>query len=221
LVNALAVLTGLRRGELTRLLWADVHLDAERPWIEVRASTTKNKRPATVFLVPQLVPLLKKYRGLGVGLVLPSGVPSVATLRQDLVAAGVQVEDERGWRVDFHALRHTYASLMRSARIDEDSRVKMMRHSERRQTDNYTDPKFAPLHEGMEQLALLLPSSIASLNSGNSGSTEGNVVQAAPATSALEVVASAEESPFLSKSVHAEADLALASPRGFEPRFSP
>ena len=116
---ALAVLTGLRRGELKRLLWADVHLDDPRPWIEVRAATTKNKRPATMFLVPQLVDLLKKNRGAGVGLVLPSGVPGVPALEQDLIAAGVPMEDERGWRVDFRALRHTYASLLSTAGVSE------------------------------------------------------------------------------------------------------
>ena len=57
---ALAVLTGLRRGELKRLLWADVHLADARPWIEVRAATTKNKRPATkVTLVRQVSDLTR------------------------------------------------------------------------------------------------------------------------------------------------------------------
>ena len=165
-----------------------MHLDAPKPWIEVRAATTKNKRPATIFLVPQLVTLLKRSRGAGIGLVLPKGVPSVATLRKDLAAAGIPFQDERDWRLDFHSLRHTYATLMLCAKVDEDSRVEMMRHSEWSQTDNYTDPKFVPLHEGMERLALLLPSSIASLNPGNSCPEQGTAVQSDTPLVSAEVV---------------------------------
>ncbi len=220
-VYALAVLTGLRRGELKRLLWADVHLEDPKPWIEVRATTTKNKRPATMFLVPQLVPLLCQARGSGVGLVLPGGVPSAVTLGKDLVAAGVPIQDERGWRVDFHALRHTYASLLGAAGVSEGARVKMVRHREWRQTDHYTDPNSVPLFAGMEKLSALLPSSLASPNSGKPCPAEGNAVQREGATTSAEVVEFPAESPLLAKAVPSWESLALASPRGFEPRFSP
>ncbi len=218
---ALAVLTGLRRGELKRLLWADVHLDDVKPWIEVRAATTKNKRPATMFLVPQLVALLKKNRGNGTGLVLPGGVPGVATLEKDLVAAGIPIKDERGWRVDFHALRHTYASLLGSAGVSESTRVKMVRHSEWRQTDNYTDPSSVPLHAGMEKLSLLLPSSLASPNSGKRRLSEGKAVQSKKNPATVEAVDLRGETEVLANAVPSWDNLALASPRGFEPRFSP
>jgi integrase len=218
---ALAVLTGLRRGELKRLLWADVHLDDPKPWIEVRAATTKNKRPATMFLVPQLVSLLREIRGAGIGLVLPGGVPGVDKLEQDLVAAGVPVKDERGWRVDFHALRHTYASLLGAAGVSEGARVKMVRHSEWRQTDHYTDPNSVPLHAGMEKLCALLPSSLASPNSGKMRPRQRKAVQTSNAQSTAEVVACGRESPVLASAVQSWEDDPLASPRGFEPRFSP
>jgi integrase len=218
---ALAVLTGLRRGELKRLLWADVHLDAARPWIEVRAATTKNKRPATMFLVPQLVHLLKQSRGAGVGLVLPSGVPSVGSLSKDLRAAGISVQDERGWRVDFHALRHTYASLLGAAGVSEGARVKMVRHKEWRQTDHYTDPNSVPLHAGMEKLSLLLPSSIASPNFGKQSPNTGTDVQGDQAKTSAEVVVFPLESPVLANAVPDWESRSMASPRGFEPRLSP
>ena len=218
-VYALAILTGLRRGELKRLLWADVHLDEPRPWIEVRAATTKNKRPATMFLVPQLVHLLRQRRGDGVGLVLPAGVPGVATLTKDLAAAGIPVNDERGWRVDFHALRHTYASLLGAAGVSEGARVKMVRHSEWRQTDNYTDSNSIPLHAGMEKLSLLLPSSLASPNSGKSGPSEETAVQSDDSTAPAEVVDFRGESPLLAKAVPSRENLEMVPSRGIEPRF--
>jgi len=40
----LASFTGLRRGEMRRLMWDDVHLDEERPYILARVATTKNKK---------------------------------------------------------------------------------------------------------------------------------------------------------------------------------
>src|ERR1035437_5133701 len=217
LAYALAVLTGLRRGELKRLLWADVHLDDPKPWIEVRAATTKNKRPATMFLVPQLVYLLTEKRGHGVGLVLPGGVPEVATLSKDLIAAGVPVQDERGWRVDFHALRHTYASLLSSAGVSEGARVKMARHSEWRQTNHYTDPSSVPLLAGMEKLATHLPSSLASPNPGNSSQNEGKPVQTEIAPAPVETIDFRGETAPLAKAVPSWENLPLASPRGFEP----
>ena len=42
------------RGEIKQLMWSDVHLDAPRPFLEVRASTTKNKKGAVIPLVPAL-----------------------------------------------------------------------------------------------------------------------------------------------------------------------
>ncbi len=218
---ALAALTGLRRGELKRLLWADVHLDDVRPWIEVRASTTKNKRPATMFLVPQLVVLLERNRGKGVGLVLPKGVPGVDMLTKDLIAAGIPPQDERGFRVDFHALRHTYASLLSAAGVSEGARVKMARHSEWRQTDHYTDPSSVPIQAGMEKLSLLLPSSIASPNSGKSGQKAGNLVQTASPKTSAEIVAIDDGRGTLAAVGQSWENNPLASPRGFEPRFLP
>jgi integrase len=50
IVYLAALLTGLRRSELDELRWSDVHLDAPRPYIEARASTTKNGRRAILRL---------------------------------------------------------------------------------------------------------------------------------------------------------------------------
>ena len=189
----------------------------------VRAATTKNKRPATMFLVPQLCDDFLKARRICSGLVLPNGVPyrNSAAPAKDLVAAGIPIQDERGWRVDFHALRHTYASLPGAAGVSEGARVKMVRHSEWRQTDNYTDPNSVPLHAGMEKLSLLLPSSLASPNSGKSGQKVGKPVQRGKDPSAVETIDFRGETPPLAKAVPSWENPELASPRGFEPRFSP
>ena len=164
LAYSLAGFTGLRRGELKQLLWADVHLDTDFPYIELRASTTKNKKTALIPLVPPLVVLLKEGRaklGNVSGKVLPRGIPSVKILSADLKACGIEVEDERGFRADFHALRHTFASILAGSGVSEMVRQKLSRHSTWRQTDHYTDPKSLPLFSEMAKLSAQLPPPVA------------------------------------------------------------
>ena len=161
---SLAGFTGLRRGELRQLLWADVHLDTDFPHIELRASTTKNKKTDLIPLVPPLVVLLKEARaklGNTPGRVLPRGIPSVKTLSADLKSCGIEVEDERGFRADFHALRHTFASILAGSGVSEMVRQKLSRHSTWRQTDHYTDPKSLPLFSEMAKLSAQLPPPVA------------------------------------------------------------
>ncbi len=124
--------TGLRRNEMKQLLWSDVRLDVPRPYIDVRAATTKSKKAAIIPLVPALAEALQseKAKGNKFERVLPRGLPSVKTLTKDLTACGIPVEDERGYRMDFHSLRHTFTSLLASVGISELARVKLARHSE-------------------------------------------------------------------------------------------
>src|SRR5690606_21149739 len=49
-VYLLAIVYGLRRAELGGLQWGDVNLTALRPFLSVRASTTKNHKPAVRLL---------------------------------------------------------------------------------------------------------------------------------------------------------------------------
>ncbi len=161
--------TGLRRSEIKQLRWADIRLEDQQPFIDVRAEITKSKKAAKIPLVPPLIAALNEKRPKGTkptDLVFPRGLPSVKSLRKDLVASGIPLEDERGYRVDFHALRHTFTSLLATVGISELARVKLARHSEWRMTDRYTDPQSLPLFAEMEKLASVLPSSIASPKSG-------------------------------------------------------
>ena len=219
LTYALAGFTGLRRGELRKLLWADVHLEVPCPFIEARAATTKNRLAAMIPLVTPLVELLKAVKGSSAGLVLPNGVPSAKTLVKDLTVAGIAVVDERGWRVDFHALRHTFVSFLENAEVPEGARMRLARHSTLKMTNNYTDPKSVPLFAGMEKLSLLLPSSIASLNFGKSSPNEGNVVQSEIPHEVVEEVDFRGETEFLGKAVPSWEILEMVPPRGIEPRF--
>jgi integrase len=60
----LAAYTGLRRGEIQKLTWDDLHLDEARPYILARASTTKNKKTAVLPLSAcHWLTALKEFRG--------------------------------------------------------------------------------------------------------------------------------------------------------------
>ncbi len=212
--------TGLRRGEMKQLLWSDVRLDGARLFIDVRAATTKSKKAAIIPLVPALADALQTARAKGInftGRVFPRGLPSVKTLAKDLQACGIAVEDERGFRVDFHALRHTFVSLLSTAGISELARVKLARHSEWKQTDRYTDPHSIPLFAEMDKLALSLPSPIPSPNSGKTRPNEGKVVQSESEQPTAETADSRGEEPVLAGSVHTWEDPELVPEGGLEP----
>jgi hypothetical protein len=162
------------------LLWSDVHLEVPQPFIELRAEITKSKRADIIPLLPVLVDALHKAKAKGVhisGRVFPRGLPSAKTLAKDLVACGLSVQDARGYRVDFHALRHTFASLVATANVSELARMKLARHTEWKMTDRYTDSKSIPLFAEMEKLAIILPSQTVSQISGKPGQIESKPVQ--------------------------------------------
>jgi integrase len=189
----LAAYTGLRRGEIQQLMWSDVHLDAPKPFIEARASTTKNKKSALIPLVPGLAAALRATlaeRGEASGKVFKRGVPTAATLREDLIACGIAVRDDLGRVVDFHALRHTFGSMLARAGIPPRVAMELMRHSDMRLTQNsYTDATLLPLFIEVEKLPCPSPSLGASLNSARKGQNEGNPVQSGSKHRSAEIVA--------------------------------
>jgi hypothetical protein len=148
--------------------------------MKIRAETTKAKRAAVIPLIPPLAAALRAAKPKTPhfsGRVFPRGIPSVKTLAKDLEACGLTVEDARGYRVDFHALRHTFASLLSSAGVSELARMKLARHTEWKQTDRYTDPTSLPLFSEIEKFSAALPSLIASLNSGKTRPNKAKPVQ--------------------------------------------
>ncbi len=117
-----ALLTGFRRGTLCALRWGHVHLDDGSPRIVVPAALMKNRLGHVAPLRDDLADALRSIRpeaaadGLSVfGDLLPRY--GTDFLQSDLERAGVAVEDDLGRRVDFHALRHTAATLAASTGI--------------------------------------------------------------------------------------------------------
>lgn len=141
-----AYFTGLRRGELRKLEWGDVHLEEHAEFFAVRANTTKNSKEAVMAIHQDLIKGLKELRPASFksnDLVFTTkNIPYMDIMRKDLVAAGIPYKDEQGKQFDFHAIRHTANSHMAGI-VDPQLRQKFMRHSDIRLTLNtYTDSRF-------------------------------------------------------------------------------
>ncbi len=155
-VYLLALLTGLRRGEITALQCGDVHLDTSPPYITVRASTTKNSSPATIFLRDDLAAALRQI----IKPAYPPNrqlfhrlIPRMPWFRADLARAHIAEIDAQGRRVDFHALRHTFCTNLARAGVPPRSAMSLMRHSDMRMTNTtYTDESQLSLSEQINKL---------------------------------------------------------------------
>jgi integrase len=217
LIYRLAIFTGLRRAEIKALRWIDLHLDEPRPFIEVRASTTKNKEKATLPLVPKLALELKEFRDQQeslVGKVFRLGVPKPKSFRQDLAACDIPYQDELGRRVDFHALRYTFATMLNRWGVSPRAAMELMRHSDMRlTTKTYMDSTALPLFTEMEKL----PSPIASPEPDKIGPSVGKPVQSELALGKAEVVPFRGETVPLGKAVPSWDNVKMAEREGFEP----
>ena len=112
LIYAMAVGTGLRRGELSRLRWCDVDLEAGL--ITVPAASAKSSREQVVDLHPSLAETLRALWPADEDLaspIIPKGkFPTNRTFRRDLEAAEIDPGEPDGGVVDFHSLRKTFVT---------------------------------------------------------------------------------------------------------------
>jgi integrase len=151
-----AATTSLRRGDLKKLEWGDLHLDVAQPFALVRAATTKDRKPAKVYLGRQLVAELKKLQSPAMpsnSLVLAGRLPTMVQMREHLKAAGIPFMDDQERRLDFHALRMTFDTNLAIAGVPDAVRMKMMRHKSPRLTlETYTDTEKVPVAGALAKL---------------------------------------------------------------------
>ncbi len=151
-----AATTGLRRGELSKLEWGDLHLDAAQPVALVRAATTKDRKPARAYLGQQLVAELKKLHSPGMpsnSLVLAGRMPTMKKMLGHLAQAGIPYVDDQGRRLDFHALRMTFDTNLAIAGVSDAVRMKAMRHKTPRLTmETYLDGEKVPVASALAKL---------------------------------------------------------------------
>ena len=154
-VYRVAARTGIRRGELGQIEWADVHLDTTQPFIHVRASISKNHLAAMQPLTADAADALRELRSPEAkphDLVF-GRIPLMNQFRKDLAAADIPFENARGERADFHALRKTYGTMLTLAGVGLRTVMELMRHSDMRLTaKTYTDANMLPVSDAMVSL---------------------------------------------------------------------
>ena len=165
LVYRTLVLTGLRCGELRSITRGQVHLDDDRPHIELMARDEKNREGSIIPLRVDQVGELREWMQSSAALSLPTdsrdlarslfNVPKglVRILDRDLAAAGIAKRDDRGRTLDVHALRHTFGTMLSRAGVSPRTAQAAMRHSRIDMTMNvYTDPSLLDVMGAIESL---------------------------------------------------------------------
>ena len=152
-----AVLTGIRRGEIKKLRWADAVLDGESPKITVSAMISKNHYEDALPLHPDLVTALRKLKGTSRKpdeLIFKGMFPCYERFYKDLAAAGIDWRDDGEGRLDFHSFRVTYCTHLAPGTPSERVRMALMRHRDPKQTaKTYTDARMLPLKEAIAKLS--------------------------------------------------------------------
>ena len=156
-VYLMAVLTGIRHGELKALRWGDINLSAEKPSVTVRASISKNHRQACLPLHPALVSALAAFRpakAMAGDFIFGGLVPRSSVFNVHLKAAGIPKVDSQGRVVDFHSLRHTFCTILHRAGVPQREAMELMRHNDPRLTaTTYADASLFSLRGAVEKLS--------------------------------------------------------------------
>jgi integrase len=155
-----AVYTGLRRSEMAGLEPDDLHLEGEKLFINVRASTTKNHQQAVIALHPDLVAELRLHVATlpaNTSKIFSDVMPTMKRFKADLIAAGIEFINVKGYRADFHSLRHTLATNLARAGTAPRVAMEIMRHSDMRLTSKtYTDAGLLPVADAVLKLPSLI-----------------------------------------------------------------
>jgi integrase len=156
LAYMLPLYAGLRRNEVKTLRWSCLVLGESGGLLSIHAAVNKNRKEQALPLHPELVKSLheeKPANNKTNDLVLPNGVPKMKEVRQDLKKADIPFLDERGRRVDYHALRTTFVTRLSINKVHPRLAMELARHSDLKLTmKNYTDAGQLPLREVIESL---------------------------------------------------------------------
>lgn len=150
------IYTGLRRTELNGLKWDDFNFTTDPPQLKVPSSISKNRKESTHYLRPELLAAIQAAKPKWAKpetFVFRGQIPRVQTMQKDLAAAEIPFEDARGRRVDLHALRKTYGTLLAASGVSPRVAMELMRHSDMKLTMGvYTDVTQLPIVQETSRL---------------------------------------------------------------------
>jgi integrase len=153
-VVAMAISTGMRRGEIFRLKWEDIDFERKRLVVNsCRGGHTKNYESRTIPMNEFLMSVLKNWHGVPDSpyvFSLDNGKPGAHIpyhFRVALKKAGIP-------HARFHDLRHTFASLLVMAGLDIPTLQQLLGHQ-----DIHMTMRYAHLHpDHMRQAVEILDS---------------------------------------------------------------
>ena len=188
----------MRRAELAELLRSDLNLEAEQPFVNVRASTTKNHKQAILALHADLVSELRKLLAQlppNENKLLAHLMPKMSVFKNDLKAAGIEFLNAEGKRADFHSLRHTLATNLARAGTSPRIAMEVMRRSDiKLTTKTYTDAGLLPVADAVVKLPSLMSKARSTqigtqslFRAGHDQSTPGTDMSTDDALQALEI----------------------------------
>jgi hypothetical protein len=213
-VYLVAAFTGLRRGELAKIEWRDVHIDGAQPYISVRSSIAKNAKSVAQPLPPRIAAVLRRCRRVSVAprdLVFKRLMSDMNRFRTDLATAGIPYADERGEYADFHSLRKTFATELAKLRLPLRVAMELMRHSDPKLTTQiYTDAGMLPIWDAVGALPMFNDTQIDTQELVESGQTVSTPVptveENADWLGAADETLSAQGVAFVTQSPDAEED---------------
>ena len=155
-----AAATGFRVEELRSLIPESFRLDSVRPRVYLKASSTKNRKPADQPIARTVAEILRHWlqdKPPGQS-VFPLHHETAKAIMADLDACGIPYETKDGV-ADFHSLRAYYVSaLIRSGRTIKEVQ-QLARHAKPETTLNhYAKLSIHDLHNAVESLPDLTPS---------------------------------------------------------------
>jgi integrase len=175
LAYMLPLYAGLRRNEAKTLHWSDLVLGDTGGLLRLHAAVNKNRKEQALPLHHELAKALQQQKPANCkadDLVLVNGVPKMKEFRQDLEKAGIPFLDERGHRMDYHALRTTFITRLSTMKVHPRLAMELARHSDMRLTmKTYTDVGQLPLREVMDTLPGFGKRTDSRIDSRNLGAT--------------------------------------------------
>lgn len=179
-----AVTTGLRVRALSHLTPADFDLDSFLPSVTVPGRYSKNRRTHTVPLPADTAAELRTYLS-GRQPFLPiwpgtwaQGKRAAEMLRGDLQAAGIPyvTEGPEGPEyADFHALRHTYLTLLGRSGVDLRTLQELAGHSTPQLTARYSHRRLRDLGLAVSRMPSLVPGSMEQQSTGTDGQKKEDI----------------------------------------------
>ena len=164
--------TGLRRNELNGLKWCDFNFDVTPVQLKVPSSLSKNHKESVHYLRAEVSDAIRAIRPADAdpnAFVFRGTIPRVPTFKRDLNAAGISFKDGRGRRVDIHALRKTYGTMLAAAGVSPRVAMELMRHSDMKLTMGvYTDVAQLPIVQESARLPSLRIPAIGAQSSDSS-----------------------------------------------------